>query len=490
MKTDHGFSVATAGMLCVLLVGIVTFLPRIGLANNLQINNVSLVDAGGNQAKIQFDISWDNSWHESWTENGGATSITNWDAAWVFVKYRQSGGLWKHVKLETTGHTATGGSVIETAADLGDGRCMGVFLHRSGTGSGTFSCPGTQLLWDIAAEGLPTDDEIDLTVIGIEMVYIPEGAFYLGSGGTEINRFYAAPDTDAPYLVTSEAAITVGSDPGNLNATGEIYAGSILAAFPKGYAAFYCMKYEITEGQFVTFLNLLDPTVAASTYYPNKTGISRHTVTEAGGGGYETAAPDRAIGFLNGPMFLDYLDWAALRPMTELEFEKACRGPRDPWINEYVWGDTTATVLSGIDGVDGSGTETAQPAGANLHEDTTVPGPVRVGIFATASTSREQGGAGYYGVLNLGGNVCEVCVAAIRTEGRDFTGAHGDGSVYTSHSPQWPASGGGYAYGLRGTSYNNIADRGRTSDRGVIGARPFYYAPGGDIGGRGVHTAP
>jgi formylglycine-generating enzyme required for sulfatase activity len=32
-----------------------------------------------------------------------------------------------------------------------------------------------------------------------------------------------------------------------------------------------------------------------------------------------------------------YLDWAALRPMTELEFEKVCRGPENRIAGEYAW---------------------------------------------------------------------------------------------------------------------------------------------------------
>ena len=34
-------------------------------------------------------------------------------------------------------------------------------------------------------------------------------------------------------------------------------SGTIPSAYPKGYAAFYCMKYEVSEGQWVDFFNTL-----------------------------------------------------------------------------------------------------------------------------------------------------------------------------------------------------------------------------------------
>ena len=104
-----------------------------GLANNLNISGVSLIDAGGGQADIQFTMSWDNSWHESWTETGGTINVTNWDAVWVFAKYRQNGGLWKHVKLTAAGHTPTGGTVIDIPDD-GGGTHLGALVHRDANG--------------------------------------------------------------------------------------------------------------------------------------------------------------------------------------------------------------------------------------------------------------------------------------------------------------------------------------------------------------------
>ncbi len=467
------------------LIPILVLIPSTSQANNLSIDNVTLVDTGGGEADIQFSLSWDNSWHESWTESGGTISVTNWDAVWIFAKYRQNGGLWKHVHFTAAGHTPTGGTAIDIPHD-GDGARPGAFVRRNTSGSGTVTCTNMKLHVDLAAGGIPSPDDLDIKVMGVEMVYIPEGAFYLGSGGSEAGHFYAAPDTSAPFLVSSEDEITIGNEAGNLNATNDLASAPIPASYPKGYRAFYCMKYEVTEGQYVDFLNSLDPGIATP-YFPNVGGGNRNTL-ELVDGIYQSSAPDRACGYIGGvSRTLTYLDWAGLRPMTELEFEKACRGPKQAWINEYPWGNTTLVSLNGQDGIDGSGTETALPAGANALIDRTFAsrGPVRAGIFATGATTREQAGAGYYGVMNLGGNVREFTTTLDHISGFNFTHTHGDGNEYSSYSNLWPRE--PYNYCARGGSYAINPVFSRTSDRGSADDR---VSDADHHGFRGVRTAP
>lgn len=461
--------------------------PFVCEGNNLSIANVTLVDAGGGQADIQFTLSWDNSWHESWTESGGTIAVTNWDAAWVYAKFRQNGGLWKHVMLAAAGHTPTGGTVIDVADD-GGGTHLGAFVHRSATGTGTVNCTNMRLRWDLAAAGIGSPNDIDVTVMGVEMVYIPEGAFFIGSGGDEGYHFYAAPDTAAPFLVTSEAELPIGDDAGHLQATGVRYGTSVPASYPKGFAAFYCMKHEITEGQYVDFLNLLDPGIVTP-FYPNKNGVRRNTIAVAAAGGFETSAADRPTGFLTADRLATYLDWCGLRPMSELEFEKACRGVKQPWVNEYAWGNTNYTTLTGFSGTDGSGSEMATPAGANCHFSVTFDGAVRAGIFATGSSTRAEAGASYYGVMELSGNLTEAAIGLSHADGHAFTGEHGDGNEYTDYSPRWPPFY-SYAWGARGGTYHTIQTAlGRVSDRSWIDLR-YYRDPNFFVGGRGVRSAP
>ena len=158
-------------------------------ANNIQIANSALTGNTGTTAQIQFDLSWENSWR------GGA--VTNWDAAWVFVKYRTSlTGPWLHAYLNNTGHVAAAGSQIDMGLLGGGGfytisanLVCGVFVYRNATGTGNLSLPGTQLQWNYAAQGLNYSDIAQVRVFAIEMVEVPQGAFAAGSGGTEAGAF-------------------------------------------------------------------------------------------------------------------------------------------------------------------------------------------------------------------------------------------------------------------------------------------------------------
>ena len=63
-----------------------------------------------------------------------------------------------------------------------------------------------------------------------------------------------------------------------------------------------------------------------------------------------------------------YLDWAALRPMTELEYEKIARGSAEAIVpGEYAWGSTSITTETEIDGAPEDGTETVANVNANVN---------------------------------------------------------------------------------------------------------------------------
>ena len=192
-----------------------------------------------------------------------------------------------------------------------------------------------------------------------------------------------------------------------------------------------------------------------------------------------------------------YLDWSGLRPMSELEYEKACRGTRMPVPDEFPWG--TTTVTNGIYTLSAPGAPNEAIAtgygtavgNANYAEITNVTlGPLRTGIFAAApgNTGRVTAGATYYGIMDMGGSVLEKTVN-LQVGGSFYTGVHGDGSLTWLGMYEvgiWPAA---YAaIALKGGSFNGPADAMRTSDRAYI------YAMDGDAplvgGGRGVRTAP
>lgn len=462
-----------------------TVVPFLSLANNATLTNLTLTGVTATTADIEFDLSWENSWRLSWSDDGGATTVENWDAVWVFAKYREQGGSWKHAWLSSSGHTATGGSVIDIASNGGITN-VGAFVYRSATGSGTMNCSNMRLRWNMAANGLSGTDNIDLSVHAIEMVYIPQGAFHLGSGGSESIHFYTYPDIGTTYYLTSEDAINAPT-PGATDRYPEYkgaldypYAPLIIPQiYPKGYFSFYCMKYEVSQGQYASFLSYLDPS-QASVRYPAFYGSSRYTIHLGGNGKYIADAPDRACNYLGWADLSAYLDWACLRPMTEFEFEKACRGTHLPEPDEYAWGDTTRVALTNFFGTDGSGAETALPEEANCAGSSSSKYPARVGIFARQGSTRHDGGATYYGVMEMTGNVEEWVVNSYRAEGVAFIPKNGDGSLLTGIA-DWPTySGmgwrGGYGEG------SAVSDRGRIDD--AVSGR---VSTGG---GRGVRSEP
>ena len=481
-------------VICFLFSILCLFLPiNTAEANNLAVSAVSVesVSLGQTTAKVQFDISWDNSWR---------TSI-NYDAAWVFIKYSTNAGVsWNHATLKAGGTNPadfSGGS--GTALDIivpADKK--GAFLRRSAFGSGNVSASSIQFVWDYGTDGVIGTSTVRVKVFAIEMVYIPAGSFYIGSGGSETAAFYTYPTTTNPYLISSESAITVGTSSGNLYYPSTTYGGDqsgpIPEDFPKGYAAFYIMKYEVSQGQYVDFLNTLTST-QASARYPNNNGNYRHTISGSYPN-YSASRPDRACNYLSWADLCAYADWAALRPFTELEFEKAARGPSVPTPNEYVWGNTNITQAVTISGTE-DGTETITTTGANCNYGSATfsggdagQGPLRCGIFATGSSTRISSGGSYYGVMELSGNLWERPVSVGNSTGRVFTGLHGDGVLSGSgyaDVTNWPgsdATGGGY----RGGYWNNDASRVRTSDRNS--AANTNSGRSDNYGARAARTSP
>jgi formylglycine-generating enzyme required for sulfatase activity len=470
-------------LIIALMVGAFIF-GQAAFASNVTVANVTLVPcADSGQTFVQCDVSWDASWRASWTESG---SWTNWDAAWIFVKYRTSStGVWSHATLSTNvvDYTAPAGSTISVGLSTNSGGTnfgCGVFLYRSNEGSGSWTNSGVKLRWRYADDGVANTARVDVSVHAIEMVYVPQGSFYAGDGTTTSVQAQFCSNTTGTvaFQITNENyTITLGGGGadslGNNNASGmntpadDFNNGTpqtLPAAFPKGYNAFYCMKYEISEGQWVSFFNMLtDSQKATRDITSNVNGgknsdgvVGRNTVAWTTGDA-TSAAPDRACNYLSWADGTAYADWAGLRPMTELEFEKACRGPLTPVANEYAWGSTAVTDITGFSGTDGSGTETASPANANCnYGNNGIFGPVRCGIYATSTSGREASGATYWGIMDMSGNLWERPVTVGNTTGRAFAGSLGDGKLNTTgdaNADYWPGTSASGA-GFRGGSWD------------------------------------
>ncbi len=486
------------------IAGLVILQAGIGTAANIGVTNVTLVaGAPAGQTYVQCDISWDASWRALWVESG---TWTNWDAAWVFVKYREQGGTsWSHATLSTndSDHSSPAGSTIDVGVTGTNG--MGVFLYRSAEGAGSWTNTGVELRWRYSDDGVADTAQVDVCVHAIEMVYVPEGAYDLGDGNGSLESacaFHVSDNTKVGQIGTTliqnikvdansyddtqieGSGIGIDGD-GGLDTDND---GSVdNADFPTGYRAFYCMKYEISQGQYADFLNQLNVTYAETRAYTG--GANRHTISGSHPN-YSASAPDRACNWISWADGAAYGDWAGLRPMTELEFEKACRGPLAAVNREYPWGNTTIDDIAGFTGTDGSGTETASSASDNAnYNNNGILGPIRCGIFATASSDRITAGSTYWGIMEMSGNVWERSVTVGNETGRGYTGLHGDGELSDGDAnvANWPVTD-AVGAGCRGGGWTSASGQLRASDRD----NAAYTKSDRSIihGWRGVRTAP
>lgn len=457
------------------------FAAMVGLAfssqaNNVQTNNVILSGQNtvSNYTQINYDISWENSWRTS-------TNESNYDGVWIFCKFRKKNTTsWQHATINyvapgdaaSCGHTAPAGSEIKTSADG-----KGVWMYRDADGQGTVNWSGANLRWNYGADNVLDSDSVEMRVFAVEMVYVPQGNFYLGSGGTEVNRFRKGT-VDSFFEVTSENAITVGTGATHLTSSvaSTMVNGSLPATYPKGFKAFWMMKYEASQQQYVDFLNTIDLAGNTARNPGGFTGTHPNLVS---------SNPERAMGGIGTDDVLSYLDWAAMRPMTEFEYEKACRGKNIlPVPNEYAWGNTTI-LQAGTSTLQGTTDETWATGNCNYFFNS-ITVPIRCGALATATSNRQQSGATYYGIMEMCGNVEERVISA-NTVGRTYIGAHGDGNLsntYDHNVSTWDAN--ALAFRGAGAYSNSLPNALRVSDRTGFAASA---SRNGFYGLRAVRTA-
>ena len=495
---------------------------RTSLANDIQITNLTVHPHSGGNGEVEFDITWRNSWRVT-----PPLEPYNWDAAWVFCKIRRNGGDWTHLKLSTTGHTIPSTpQAITTTMGLEDptiahnastNPAVGIFMYRTNDGFGTFTANDVRLRWSYSDNGASSGDVIEIRPVAMEMVYIPEGAFYAGDNATSDAAFKEGSSDNDPWSIASESAISVtnASSNGyyyvtdafsNDDATGSTF--TVPAAFPKGYGGFYMMKGEISQGQYVAFFNMLTSTQKSTRDITSASGKNtdsisfRNNISWTGSGEATLNGGTHsgvAMNFMSWADLTALLDWSGLRPMSELEYEKACRGSRGvsspiaAVSGEYAWGSTSITGATTITN-SGLGSERGQ-SGSNIAYNFAagVQGPLRVGSFAKGVTTnmRVNSGAGFYGVMEFSGNVWERAVTVGNSTGRAFEGRyHGNGVLESSGNPNvtsWPGTT-AVGAGFRSGAWNNVALYARLSDRSTAAfSYTFRYYSYGD---RGVRSAP
>ena len=483
-------------------------------ANNLQINNLNVVsvDAAANTMIFTCDLIQDNSWR---------TTI-NSDAAWIFMKYSTDGGItWNHASMAGYGINPPG---FQTPNNFQisvptDGR--GFFVQRTDYGAGQISVTGIKFVWNYGQDGISTATAQAANTIhkifGIEMVYIPQGPFYAGDGNSSSDyRFKKGAANNEPWYIQNENAITTadGSTEGfyyqSTGAAGESNSGDVFlipASFSKGYGAFYLMKYELTEGQWVGFFNTLssaaklkrDITAIDLGGKNSDDVVNRNTISWDSANPSAkavTSRPSRPVSFISWPDTAAYAAWSGLRPITELEYEKAARG-KDilPIADEFAWGSAAYTVSAAGDiypaDKDEDGSEALLNSGDNLNRNAlgfssgdgragglavNQSGPLRVGIFAENSTNRISSGAGFYGNMELSGNLAEPVVTVGRIQGRQFLATHGNGQLTTLS---------GYEGNAANTDWPGIDST--NPNRGITGTIGIGYR-GGDFASSNIRA--
>lgn len=469
--------------------------------NNIQVSNVTLTgqNTGTDTYQVQFNLSWENSWRTS-------TFESNYDAAWVFLKFRvDPSAIWQHGLINLTGFVAPTGSTIDVSDDA-----IGAFIFRSANGIGNVNYTGVQLQWNYGLSGVPDDAVIEICVMAIEMVYIPGGGYSLGDASLVPAGNFEAGNSNNPFAITSENALTLGgtliTNLSNHNNIGMSVADdynyvttqTLPTAYPKGFNEFYIQKYEISQGQYSAFLNKL-PAAAAVNRFPGSNGQNNHTITNTGAPPeiYVTTTPDRACNYIGWADIAAYADWSGLRPMSELEYEKACRGTRAPSVDEAAWGN--AFVFNAPYTYVNAGlpnevvTNPGNATGNAIYLSTRgTAGPRRCGIFAASAVtpSRQETGATYYGVMEMSGNVWETTISTGNPGGRVFTGLHGDGIISSTGNSTvggWPSTTTGVGTGVKGGGNPSLFDRLRVSQRDLsnINVNPRFS----DVGGRLVRSA-
>ena len=471
-------------------------------ANNLRLTRLELVD----EQTLSCRISWDNSWRQTQTPG-------NHDAVWLFAKASQDNGEWAPLLFSSerndfhaTAPFQIGFSTVE------DG--LGVFVIPEATGAHDHS----ELEIELRLATPLTDAAWQIDLMGIEMVWVPEGPYYLGDGSS---NFSFGVTSFGPLQVPDESQLNLGPDPGFSSGNSVHPAdGLVPAAFPKGPEGFYCMKYELSQEQYADFLNHLTAeqqdartvsgasstagTLALSSGNPFRNTIrvySPATLNQAAVFGCDAAndgsfngeedAQNRACNLLSWDDLAAYLDWAGLSPMTELEFEKACRGPLAPLSDEFAWG-TTAAIDANTPVMDGSARETVTETGDAItglasHGYAGPQGGLRCGFAASAASGRVEAGSTYYGIMEMSGNLWELCVN-VGPDGTGFAGSNGDGQLSDSgeaNQADWPGATGA---GFRGGAWNSGILPGfrdlAVSDRFYSGLAPENRRA--TAGGRGV----
>lgn len=426
-------------------------------AHSLEISNISVEQEAASKASIQFSLNWQDGWHYN------SISPGNYDAVWIFAKYLATDGSWRHIKVN--GFIPHSAANIQLPSDNN-----GVFISPYISDvidifEGDVSLQDIKLRWNYAQAEIQPMIPYQVRIYGIEMVYIPQASFYAGADSLEAGdaAFFdfdslgteGFATTDYTYimnpfpktLIMKDKATASGGFP-QVNTSLQYQPSS--NKFPNGYKGFYCMKYEISQQQYADFLNTLIPMGTdelrhcdpAAELGHDCSRIKRYTlIFDTDMQKYVTEYPNLPIEYLGWDDGAAYADWAALRPMTELEYEKICRGPANEYeplglnydyaygegepkdnVYEITWVNNNGESYDSIINLESNENNIIYRktwAHVEICEDE--DGEELIGFFQNGtfaqqltqsgdSLTRKNTGASYYGVMEMSGNLNERCI--------------------------------------------------------------------------------
>ena len=440
------------------------FASSIVYANNVQVSNVRLVGSSiPGSMLVKFTLSQDNPFTPSTGVDPQYDNNSYSDYIWVFVKYavlKADGTVdetigYKHAFLDGS---PSGGT--NYSSSTGEGVAQdhkGAFIKASNAGI----APGKEFYfyWRYGPDGVKNTDKVKIRVCAIEMVKIPQGNYWYGVGNPSVEG-----NSTTNYNPDNQVIPYQSSQTGYEIKNASSVSSGAAAGWPNGYNSFYLMKYEISQGAYADFLNMLSTTDATNRFYTGKDYEYAITLTSSNpyGQRYAAVVRPRVCNDLSWNDDMAYASWAGLRPMTEMEFEKAARGTSTgpnakapfPW--GYTYPDQVDNPLYTPGGY-------CYPYDAyeyytNLNDQGNnvegQDGPTNVGLYTSGDITRTaaQTGVSPYGVADLAGHLWEQ---GINCSSKN-TPLNGDGKIYTDYtSLGWPNAsttgmglrGGGWAHG-------------------------------------------
>jgi len=181
----------------------------------------------------------------------------------------------------------------------------------------------------------------------------------------------------------------------------------------EGMPSFYLAKYEVSQGQYADYLNLLSADAGQERWtkkHENGYTIFYNPQAEYGKR-FSASEPERACNFISFEDAKAYAQWAGLRLPTEKEWKTAARGPAEIGGAEnrrlYPWGDVNPGGSAGVyEAGEHLGHHKYYANFGNLEKGRK---PLCVGFYGLGDIVRSiaQTGFSSFGIPDLAGNVSE-----------------------------------------------------------------------------------